>query len=94
MATLRIQHAVPDYAGWKRAFDSDPVDRKGSGVTRYSVSRSADDPNLVFIDLDFDQVDAAQAFLAKMEFVWRGPGKDVMQDPSAWIVEAVETVAF
>jgi hypothetical protein len=92
MATLRIQHSVPDFAGWKRAFDSDPVDRKGSGVTRYSIARSTDDPNLVFIDLEFDRVDAARALLAKMEFVWRGPGKDVMRDPSAWIVDAVETV--
>jgi hypothetical protein len=31
MPILRIEHAVPDFNGWKRAFDSDPVDRKGSG---------------------------------------------------------------
>jgi hypothetical protein len=92
MPTLRIQHAVPNFEGWKRAFDSDPADRKGSGVRRYSVSRSVEDPNLVMIDLDFDAVEDARGLLAKMERIWLGPGKDVMQNPVAWIVETVETI--
>jgi len=25
MYILRIEHPVPDYDGWKKAFDSDPV---------------------------------------------------------------------
>jgi hypothetical protein len=47
MPILRIEHAVPTFAGWKQAFDNDPVDRKGSGVRRYQVLRSVDDPNYV-----------------------------------------------
>jgi hypothetical protein len=27
MPILRVQHAVPNFDGWKRAFDSDPIDR-------------------------------------------------------------------
>ena len=37
MTILRVQHAVANFDGWKRAFESDPIDRKGSGVQRYSV---------------------------------------------------------
>ena len=92
MPTLRIQHSVPNFEGWKRAFDSDPADRKGSGVRRYSVSRSVDDQNLVMIDLEFDDAEDARALLAKMERIWQGPGDDVMQNPVAWIVETVETI--
>ena len=92
MPTLRIQHSVPNFEGWKRAFDSDPADRKGSGVRRYSVSRSVDDQNLVMIDLEFDDAEGARALLGKMERIWQGPGKDVMQNPVAWIVETVETI--
>jgi hypothetical protein len=92
MPTLRIQHSVPHFEGWKRAFDSDPADRKGSGVRQYSVSRSVDDPNLVMIDLVFDTADDARGLLAKMEHIWLGPGKDVMQNPEAWIVDTVERV--
>lgn len=43
MTTLRIEHSVPDFEGWKQAFDNDPADRKGSGVRRYQVSRSVED---------------------------------------------------
>ena len=93
MPTLRIQHSVPDFEGWKRAFDSDPADRKGSGVTHYSVFRSVDDPNLVMIDLQFDSNEEARGLLAKMERIWLGPGKAVMQNPEAWIVDTVESVA-
>jgi hypothetical protein len=53
MFTLRIQHSVPDFDRWKQAFDSDPADRKGSGVHTYRVLRAVEDPSLV-IDLDFE----------------------------------------
>ena len=92
MATLRIQHSVPNFEGWKRMFDSDPADRKGSGVRRYSVSRSVDDQSLVMIDLEFDNVENARGLLSKMERIWAGSGKDVMKNPVAWIVERVETI--
>jgi hypothetical protein len=54
------------------------------------VSRSVDDQNLVMIDLEFDDAEDARGLLAKMERIWQGPGKDVMRNPVAWIVETVE----
>jgi len=89
--TLRIDHAVPNFDGWKQAFDSDPADRKGSGVRRYRVSQAVDDPNFVTIDLDFDTVADAERLLATMRDVWAGPGKAFMVDPRARIVEVVES---
>jgi hypothetical protein len=56
------------------------------------VSRSVDDPSLVMIDLEFDDTQDARGLLANMERIWAGPGKDVMQNPVAWIVENVETI--
>jgi hypothetical protein len=91
MPTLRIEHAVPDFNGWKRAFDSDPADRKGSGVRRYRVLRSVDDPNYVMIDLEFDSLQDAEGLLAKMRRVWSGDGQKVMRNPQARIVDTVET---
>jgi len=90
MPTVRIEHSVPDFAGWKLAFDSDPADRKGSGVRRYQVLRSVEDPNYVLIDLDFAQLEEAERFLAKMRGIWSGPGQSVMRNPEARIVETVE----
>lgn len=91
MAILRIQHSVPDFEGWKRAFDNDPMDRKGSGVRRYHVYRSLTDPNLVMIDLEFDAVADANRLLERLRGLWAGPGGAVMRNPAAWIVETIES---
>lgn len=92
MSILRIEHSVPDFNGWKRAFDSDPADRRGSGVTRYKVFRSVDDPNYVMIDLEFETVGEAEGLLAKMRHVWNGEGQKVMRNPQARIVEQMEAI--
>ena len=93
MPTLRIEHAVPDFTRWKQAFDSDPADRKGSGVLRYQVLRSVEDPNYVLIDLEFDSAENAQGLLTKMRQIWSsGEGQRVMRNPQARIVETVEAI--
>lgn len=92
MPTLRIEHAVPDFAGWKQAFDNDPVDRKGSGVRRYQILRSVEDPNYVLIDLEFDTLEEAEGLLAKMRRVWSGEGRNVLRNPQARIVDKVDTI--
>jgi len=91
MTVVRIEHSVPDFERWKQAFDSDPADRKGSGVRRYQVLRRHDDPNYLLIDLEFDAREKAEAFLRVMERIWSGPGKAVMQGPRACVAEVVET---
>ena len=92
MPTLRIEHHVPDYDRWKQAFDSDPADRRGSGVTEYRISRSVTDPDLVLIDLDFDDVASAVALLETMQRIWAGPAASIVTGPRATIVELVERV--
>ena len=92
MPTLRIEHSVPDFNRWKQAFDSDPADRKGSGVRRYQVLRSVEDPNFVMIDLEFDTAEGAEGLLSKMRQIWSGDGQRVMRNPQARIVETVEEI--
>jgi len=87
---LRIEHPVGDFAAWKQAFDSDPVGREKSGVRRYRVLRSVDDPNYVMIDLEFDTPEQARALLDAMHAVWAGPARAIISDPQARIAEQVE----
>lgn len=94
MLVLRIEHDVPDFDGWKEAFDSDPVDRKGSGVRRYGVFRSLENPNHVMIDLEFDSRDEAEALLAGMRNVWQRVEGRVMTSPRASIVECVDSKEY
>jgi hypothetical protein len=91
MPVLHIQHSVPNFDAWKRAFESDPMDRKGSGVRRYHVHRSVQDPNFVMIDLEFDTVADAERLLDRLRKLWAGPGGAVMRNPDAWIVETVDS---
>ncbi len=90
MAIVRIEHSVPNFEKWKQVFDSDPANRKGSGVRRYQILRPQDDPNHVLIDLEFDTLGEAQAFVVTMQRIWEGSGKAVMQNPRARIVDRVE----
>lgn len=62
MNTLRIQHPITDFATWKEAFDRFAGLREQAGVRAQRISRPVDDPSFVFIDLDFDSVDAATGF--------------------------------
>lgn len=91
MTILHIQHAVPNYEGWKRAFDNDPADRKGAGVCRYHVHRSVADPNFVMIDLEFDSTAQAQAMLERLQKLWEGPGAALTRNAQAWVMETVES---
>jgi hypothetical protein len=90
MYMLHIEHPVPDYIGWKAAFDSDPVGRIKMGVRRYHISRPLDDPNFVMIDLAFDTASQAEALLAALRNVWKDADGKIIFNPQARISEVVE----
>jgi len=91
MAILQIEHPVSDFDSWKKAFDSDPIDRKHSGVRRYRILRPIDDPKYVAVDLEFDSIGKAEACLASLRKLWTRVEGTVMQNPRARIVETVES---
>lgn len=92
MYILRIEHPVPNYDVWKAAFDSDPIDRQGSGVRRYRIMRATDDPNYVMIDLEFESLSEAESAHAALRELWERV--DVLQDPRARSVEVVESKEY
>ena len=94
MYILRIEHPVPNFDNWKKAFDSDHVDRVRSGVRGYRILRPIEDPNYVMIDLDFDTVSQAEALLTALRVLWGRVEGQIMMNPQARIVEAVETQEF
>ena len=92
MHLLRIEHPVPDYGAWKKAFDSDPLGRQRSGVRRYRVLRPVDDPRYVLVDLEFDTLAQAEATLHALRRLWGQVEGTVMEKGKARIVEVAETV--
>ena len=68
---VRVEHPVPEYATWKReAFDRDPIGRKRRGVRRHRVLRQGRRPSLVAVELEFDDLAAAEAFAAALREMW------------------------
>jgi hypothetical protein len=93
MPIIRIEHPVADYESWKHAFDRDPLDRKGSGVTRYNVLRAADDANYVLIDLEIGTREQADRMMRALEEMWgRVQAQGMIGEKRARIVETVEEI--
>jgi len=90
MTVLRIEHPIFDYSGWKKAFDSDPIDRKKSGVKSYRIYRPANDPKYVIIDLLLDTIADAEATLVSLQKLWSKVEGTVMANAKTNILEVTE----
>ena len=90
MFVLQVEHNVSSYEGWKKAFDSDPINRKKSGVKRYQVYQSVEDPKYVVIDLYFDTLEQSLATLKALQELWSKVQGTVMVDPKARILNVKE----
>lgn len=74
MATLHIEHAITDLPTWLNAFNSFAEARRGAGVRNQRVHQPVDDDHYIYVQLDFDDVDAATAFLGFLRnVVWNSP---------------------
>ena len=94
MYILRVEHQAPNFEDWKKAFDSDPINREKSGVRRHQVTRQVDNPNYVTIDLEFDTVDEAKSTRDALQDVWKRLGGSIMQNPQVRISEVAETKEY
>lgn len=91
MPILRIDHPVPNFDAWKKAFSDDPVGRKQSGVRRHRIFRSIDDENHVWIDLELDTQEEAAALHDRLQALWRRvESEGLIGTPTATIVEQIE----
>ncbi len=91
MHTLRIEHEVQSYEGWKKAFDSDPINRKRSGVKHYRIYKAAGEPVSVMVELDFDNKENLQTTLLALQQMWNKVQGVVIVSPKVQIVEMIES---
>jgi hypothetical protein len=66
VAIVLLNFEIDDYDAWKPMFDEDPAGRKAGGATSHMISRAADNPNDVFIRVEFPTVDQAKAFRQRL----------------------------
>ena len=74
MATLHIEHAISDLDTWLGAFGRFAEARTNAGVKAERVNQPVDDDNYIYVELDFDDVEEAEAFKGFLETkVWSSP---------------------
>lgn len=90
MIVLQIEHPVPNFEGWKKAFDSDPIDRKKSGVRRYRIYQPVDNSNYVIVDLEFENLEQAERTLSALKDLWGQVEGKIMMNPKSRILGIVQ----
>jgi hypothetical protein len=66
VAIMFLHFEVDDYEAWKPGFDQDPAGRAESGATSHKIARAVDNPNEVFIRVEFPSVDQAKDFRERL----------------------------
>jgi hypothetical protein len=65
MAWMLMSFELNDYDEWKQLFDSDPVGRKAV-AKGHRILRAADNPNQIFLAVEYPTVDDANTFRGKL----------------------------
>lgn len=74
MATLHIEHAITDLTTWLGAFNRFAEARASAGVRQTRIHQPLDDDRYIYVQLDFDDAEAARAFLGFLRgAVWASP---------------------
>ena len=91
MASLLSVFDTGSYERWKELFDSDPVGRKES-AEGYRIWRSVDDPNRVFVRLEFRSVEDAREFRERLLASGVLDNVTVVQEPT--LVELADEATY
>jgi hypothetical protein len=92
--SLHIEHAITDLSAWLGAFNRFADARSQAGVKSHRVCQPIDDDHYIYIDLDFDTVEQAEAFKRFLETnVWssKDASPGLVGSPRARVVTEVAT---
>lgn len=91
MAFMVMNLETPGYDEWKGMFDSDPVGRKDV-AKGHILLRSVDNPNEVFVRVEFASVEDAKAFRQRLLDSGVLSRSTIKAGPT--VVEAVERIDY
>ena len=92
MTTVHIEHPISDFATWKGAFDGAAPIRSEHRVRAFEIFRPADDSAYVIVRVELDNVEDANAFIARLQQLWetREATPALRGRPQVRILERVE----
>ena len=94
MITLFAKHSVQNYDKWKIAYDKLGPTRRAMSVTGASVHQDPNDPNLITVTHQFNDLKTAQAFANSDELKSAMMNAGVAGRPDMWFAEDIEQTAF
>jgi len=89
MVRMFIRHRVRDFESWKEVYDELSEERRARGARESAVYRSTDDPCVVTVWSDFDDLDDARSYV-----LWGGLHEameraGVEGEPTIWFARKV-----
>ena len=96
MPTLHIEHSITDLTTWLEAFSRFEEPRNKAGVRAQRVCQPVDDERYIYVELDFDSVEKAEAFKQFLESnVWSSAEASPALDgtPKARVLTEVATAS-
>jgi hypothetical protein len=95
-ATLHIEHPISDLETWLRAFTRFEEAREKAGVRAQRIHQPVDDEKYIYVRLDFDSVEQAEAFKRFLETtVWASADASpaLADAPKARVLTEVSTTS-
>ena len=85
MVRLFIRHDVAGYETWRKGYDDFDETRRGMGVTGDAVYQALGNPTDVTVTHDFEDEDAAGAFVSSAELKGAMENAGVVGEPRVWV---------
>jgi len=96
MVTLHIEHPITDLNTWLGAFTRFEDARRKAGVRAQRIRQPVDDDRYIYVALDFDTIEEADAFKSFLETnVWASADASPALDgtPKARVLREVSTAS-
>lgn len=87
MAYLLVHHQVEDYNKWKHNFDAHASARSVNGSHGGKIFRNANNPNEVFVFLEWDSIENAQKFAQSQNIKEVMKNAGIVGTPAFYFVE-------
>jgi quinol monooxygenase YgiN len=93
MLHMLVIHTVGEYEKWKKVFDEDAATRKSSGSMGGRLYRSADNPNQMIVQMDWESAEKAHQFAAAPGLRESMERAGVVGMPQVFFLEEIEKIA-
>lgn len=92
MVHVLVRHKVADFNRWKQAFDTHVVERKRAGEIAFHIFHNMQDPQDIFLLLDWESAEQAKKFMSSNELRERMLQAGVQGTPDIQYLEDARAV--